>query len=154
MTRKLILLTVLFLANLTIHAQSGFKIRDKDGKIVEERLVDLSHACKKDSVFAILSKQPEFKNGTNALIDSLNSKITIDPKLKCNIYIMFLVNCNGNASGFVTSDTKNVTLSSDIINVLKSLQFWIPAELQNKERVDCYKNLFVEIKKGKIMYSK
>ena len=144
-----ILLIILSAFFLNAIGQSGINIRDNSGKIIEERKVDTSNACNKENVYVFLPEMATYKEGLDHLASLLNSQLEISKKEKIKFLVVFLVNCEGRASGFISSYSGTNEIVNQTIKLLNENQNWNPGILSSQP-VDSYKSIYIEIKRGKL----
>jgi len=146
MIKDLILCTLLIHAGYNLQAQ--IYVENTNNNLGKYE-VDIAQACNKDSVYLV--NTAEFAGGISKFTELLNNQIVIDKKLKGKIEIKFLVNCKGEASGYVTTDYLNGSYDGkfniEILEVFDLNQKWNPAMINGKA-VDSFKILEFRIKKG------
>ncbi|MEN7548832.1 hypothetical protein AAG747_13000 [Rapidithrix thailandica] len=141
--------SLLFLIQLFAFGQSGFNIRNSSGELIEERKVDLSQACNQDSIYLFVTKEPTYKPGMDALEETLNNELQFDKKLRYSAHLMFLINCEGQASGFIHTDRENSEYIEKVIAILDESQEWDSAKIGNRN-VDRYMHMILVLKQGKV----
>lgn len=119
-----------------------------DGKPMS---VDLTMACSDPpAIFLVLEKPSGYKEGRKALIAALNEKVTLPKKVRGNVILMFLINCKGEASGFIVPKADDADIAKEVIEALTEIQGW-QAGQQKEKPVDTYKTLSLGYKKGRFL---
>jgi hypothetical protein len=146
---KLTLVLAMFVLSITLYGQNGSS--NQAEKKIESIKIDLSEACNKDKTSWTVQDLPEYVGGNKKLIGDLNHLLTIDKDLTGKCYVSFLINCEGEASGFViTEGNTNNDLNKKIIESLVKLQNWKPGKYKNED-VDCTYTLRLVFKDGYLM---
>ncbi len=138
--------TLLLTLSLTTNGYCQGTAVGPDGKPMS---VDLAKACSDPAtIFLVVQKPSEFKTGRKALVASLNEKVTLPKKARGTIFVMFLINCKGEASGFIIPKADDAAIAKDVVEALTEIQGW-QAGLQNEKPVDTYKTISLGYKKGR-----
>lgn len=111
--------------------------------------VDLEKACSDPAtIFLVVEKPSEFKAGRKALIAALNEKVTLPKKARGTVFVMFLINCKGEASGFIIPKADDPAIAKQVMEALTEIQGW-QAGRQKERPVDTYKTISLGYKKGR-----
>ncbi len=144
MKKNLFILGIMTLLSFNLCAQGGFM--DGNGNKAK---VDLAGACSNPhQIFMVTEKSAELKDGRKNLIRLLNEQTELNRKARGQMFLSFLINCKGEASGFIAIKADDQEIAKRAIEALNKIQGWNAAQQKNKP-VDSYKMLNLEYKKGR-----
>ena len=147
---KLLLTTALLCAISTYtYAQDDeLTVRNNKGVDISIAKSDVSESCGR-VVYLMLTQSAKYKRNTRRLRKALNKELDLPKTLNKEIAVRFLVNCEGAASGFVTSKNIDPAQAKLVTQAFDKIQGWKPGIRRNKP-TDMEIILLVEFKNGQV----
>lgn len=144
--KNLLRIQTLLLILLTFSSVCSFA---QDNTEIDDTGKEVSKACDPETVFMIIEEPPVYKGGIEQLEHDLNAAISFKKKVKEEVFFKWTTNCKGEIFGIQDPRNTESEAWKKIAAELLKLQNW-EAGKQNGIPLDCFYNLPLEIKKGKI----
>lgn len=135
-------------SNFVFAQNDELTVKNHMGIEVNIKKADVSEACGR-VVYLMLTQSAKYKRSTRKLRKALNKKIDMPRRVNKEVAVRFLVNCKGEASGFVTSKNIEGHLADKIIEAFDEIQNWKPGIRRNKP-TDMEVILLLDFKNGRI----